>query len=184
MADRIPLHEIVLVDPKVAHLPYNGRGRPRLYSEAKVGDRFGSWTVIAYWLPDVEHGNARRICVRCDCGNWRVHRENTIISGGSRSCGHKNTPYGNKVVTGLEVDRSKEKRRRRELLQQVLARVQAIEINVIREKERRADAVGVTSASSDIQSTSHRVVSLSENSAGWHRRIRWEALGAIQSSQK
>lgn len=116
---------------------YDGRGRPRVYPPAMVGDRFGQWTVIAYWLPDTEHGNARRVCVKCSCGVWRVHRENLLVGGLTKSCGHMTRPYGLMVVRGVERDTHKAKAARLEAIERVRQQVDAIAINVLREESRK-----------------------------------------------
>ncbi len=103
----------------------------RKYPEAKVGDRFGYWTVIAYWLPDVDNYNARRICVMCDCGFWRVHRENLIISGKTKSCGCKNRS----AFAPISTKRLAQERREREA--QVMRQLEALEINPFRKESRR-----------------------------------------------
>lgn len=99
-------------------------GRPRKYPAAMVGDRFGQWTVIAYWLPDVNHHNSRRVCVRCDCGVWRVHRENLLVSGKTKSCGHLYHPYGtNPWVVGEPKYKREKKEKIKRAIQETIDKV-------------------------------------------------------------
>lgn len=102
------------------------RGRKRVYPMAKVGDKFGEWTVIAYWLPDVEHHFARRIVVKCSCGFWRIHRENLLVRGLSKSCGHANAGAGLRLAPRARGELQKQR------LKEVYAKLDALVINIRR----------------------------------------------------
>lgn len=157
-------------------------GRPRKYPEAKVGDRFGQWTVIAYWLPDFKTG-VRRVCVKCDCGNWRVHRENTLLSGMSKSCGHTRlTPLGHHVVvSGYNVKRNVEVRRRKELLEEVYARVAALQITPLRKETAKENVCKPAPSSSASSINPPRVVSVAPS---WHGRAPWPLTQEAQKLKK
>ena len=144
-------------------ISYGGTGQPRKYPEAKVGDRFGLWTVIAYWLPDVEHHNARRVCVRCSCGVWRVHRENLLVTGKTKSCGHMLRASG--ILGGISQTRIARKQKQVEV-EKVMAKVKAIEPRPVKElledRDNHRDA-----SNSDADSSSTRRVLPVANP--WHR---------------
>jgi len=50
-----------------------------------IGQRFDRWIVLS--SVETEQGQTSRWLCRCDCGNYRIVREKSLIAGGSRSCG-------------------------------------------------------------------------------------------------
>ncbi len=53
---------------------------------ARVGDRFGEWTILETrrWLPGESAG--RRALARCSCGVERIVKVTTLTAGGSTQC--------------------------------------------------------------------------------------------------
>jgi hypothetical protein len=72
--------------------------KPGNYRPIKVGEQFGSWTVLKEDWYDSEK-NASFVEVQCKCGAKRVVRKYTIQKGISKKC---RTCMGNESFTGYE----------------------------------------------------------------------------------
>lgn len=96
---RFYLHECLFPGVRyVEHLDGNGLNYQRenlrpLSSQSKspwtkdlVGNKYGRWTVLRHKGVHPHHKGALWLC-RCDCGAEKIIYGNTLITGGSSSCG-------------------------------------------------------------------------------------------------
>ena len=68
--------------------------------QVTVGDRFGTLTVLAEAAPARSaSGVARRVLVKCDCGNERVVYVKSLRSGGTTSCSCARVEFGRTNAT-------------------------------------------------------------------------------------
>lgn len=63
------------------------------------GQRFGEWTVESE-APRVGRRRSRAWNCLCDCGQGRVVRQEHLVHGASRSCGHTVRSHGQSFVDG------------------------------------------------------------------------------------